>query len=873
MKSKLSRPRIIITLLLAGFLLTVTASVLAIWIITRNLPEIFSFKDYRPMGVTQLILKDSSGNEKVLSEFYKERRYLVKYNEIPKVVIDAFLSAEDDQFFEHQGVSYISMMRAFLANMRAGHVVQGGSTITQQVAKTLFLTSERTVVRKIKELVLSQRLEQNLSKEDILALYLNQIYLGGGAYGISAAVKIYFNKELKDVTLEEAALLAGMPRAPSAYSPHVNPLRAKERQVYVLARMLETKKIDEKQRKEAVSKFVRIYRSNEMKPEAGKYIAENARRYLFKTYGETKVLEEALKVYLPSNLKMFKAAQESLRSGLRDVDRRRGYRGPLSTLESDEALTAFLKSSREDLIKSKFPYFVLTPDGKNDLESLLAHKKMDSEASLLEMGKSYRAVVTKVIKEKNLAQVTVGSITGSLLFSDASWARLINDKGKPLATPTKIEQVFKEKEIVLVRLKEIKKEKEVIFSLDQEPLVEGALFSMDFTTGRVLAMEGGYDFERSEFNRATQALRQMGSAYKSIIFSAGIERGYTPASVFVDAPLVFKDEEFGDWKPSNYEEKFYGDTLFRLALIKSRNIPTIKLVRELKVPYMIEYSKRLGLTGNFNPDLSISLGSGQASLAELSTVYALFPRLGHKVTPVFIEEVIDRDGNILEQAKIQPIPQHLFNEKLPLDSEADPNPNSTPTPYNPGENSDAMESGTSVVVRPKLPAMPLRSDPDQRIDPRVAYVMTHLMKEVIDEGTGARAKDLKRTIAGKTGTTNDYKDAWFLAYTPHIMSGAWVGFDDPKEALGPGETGGNAALPIWLAFMKTAVENYPDVDFPIPPGISFASIDTRTGKLKEGKGPGTILEAFISGTEPTTKSDVKGQDVDTESEFLKKDLE
>jgi penicillin-binding protein 1A len=402
-------------------------------------------------------------------------------------------------------------------------------------------------------------------------------------------------------------------------------------------------------------------------------------------------------------------------------------------------------------------------------------------------------------------------------------------------------------------------------ALEQEPVIQGALFSIDARTGEVLAMVGGYDFSKSEFNRAMQALRQPGSAFKPIIYAAALEKGFTPTSVIVDSPLVFRDTDGagGSWKPNNYEEKFYGDTTFRQALIKSRNIPTVKIVQAIQIPYLIQYAKRLGMNGQFNTDLSISLGSNSISLFDLTKVFALFPRLGRMVSPVFYNTVIDRDGKLIEAQvpKVLPAMPQISTE---FGTQTPPNP--APSSPLPG---DPLTPPMANVM--KFPNYPPSNDPDQILDPRVAYVMTHLMTEVVTSGTGHAAKDLGRNAAGKTGTTNESVDAWFVGFTPDVVTGVWVGFDNQKS-IGHGETGAKVALPIWLNFMKAAVKSYPESDFVVPPGIAFASIDPATGKLSPPNSSSAIREAFIEGTQPTEMGAGEGTSTtDSQVDFFKED--
>lgn len=855
-----------------GTLICAGVAALILWHYSRGLPNIITVADYRPLGVTRIIAEGSGedGKEAVIGEFFKERRYLVPYEKIPEIVVQAFISAEDDQFFNHPGINVASIIRASLANFKAGHVVQGGSTITQQVAKSLLLTPEKSYVRKIKEVILASRIEKHLTKQQILYLYLNQIYLGHGAYGVQAASRAYFGKEVWDLNVAEAALLAGLPQAPGKYSPLLDPQKAKERQRYVLRRMSENGFISKTQLAEGMEQPVRLLVGEDANPKPTSYWVEHLRRYLVEKYGEKAVYEQGLTVTVPNSIDLMEAARKSLRRGLEAVDKRMGYRGPRRKLKSEEEIAKFLRQQRAAIIARHLKYQFLLPEGRLDLEEAARSSGVQSNAEYLKEGEQYEAVVGSVDDKRKVAEVQIGPAVAEIPFEKMKWARLIledkgDDKGpRWAAAPDRPSQVVSKGEVVTVKIAE-KGAQGVIAELDQEPLVEGALFSLDVRTGTVLAMEGGYDFERSEFNRAIQALRQPGSAFKPMIYSAALEKGFTPASVIVDSPLVYEDADTGKWKPSNFEEKFYGDTTFRQALIKSRNVPTIKIVQAIHVPFVIDYAKRLGLNGTFNADLSISLGSGAVNLMDLTRTYALFPRLGRRVVPAFFKSISDRDGKVLEENSLQPLSGVI---KIP---------SVTPSPAPVVEATSTAAGALSIAPSPSplpwlLPEYPLADDPDQVLDPRVAFVMTHLMKEVVTYGTGHAAKELGRPSAGKTGTTNEYNDAWFMGFTPHVVTGVWVGFDNHR-ALGKGETGAKAALPIWLDFMKEASKGYPSEDFLVPPGVVFASIDSISGKPVPPNSSRAIKEAFIEGTQPQATTGQGSLTPESQSEFFKEDIE
>lgn len=841
------------------------------WSFSHGLPKIITVEDYRPPIVSKILGAPDPANpkqEQVLGEFYKnERRYVIPYEKIPEVVVRAFISAEDDKFFEHGGINFSSMIRASIANFRAGRVVQGGSTITQQVAKSLLHDSEKHFSRKIREVILANRIEHALTKQQILYLYLNQIYLGHGAYGVQAAARTYYRKDVSELTIAEAAVLGGLPQAPGAYSPIVNPKKAKERQLYVLRRMYENKFITQAQLTEAAAQPLRIFHDEDINLKYAPYLVEHLRRYLVEKYGEKALYEDGLTVTVPASPQLARLAGKSLREGLALVDKRIGYRGPLQHLDSGD-IESFLVDERIKLIERKVHYQMLMPDGRLDPFEAMHVAGLVSDGELLEPGELYHGVVTSIDDKRKVTGVMIGSVRAELPLNKMSWAKPVKEEKAPVPArgePTAPSRVFRKGDVILVKLAEdVKFPKDSpVVTLEQEPQVQGALVSLEAQTGNVLAMEGGYDFESSEFNRATQAQRQPGSSFKPIIYSAALEKGYTPTSIIVDSPVVFDETDTGNgkWKPGNFEEKFYGDTTFRQALIHSRNVPTIKIAQSLTVPAILSYAQRLGIEGKLPSDLSISLGSGNVSLLEMTKTYALFPRLGRKVTPIFFNKVYDRDGKLLEELKPQGLPQQVSIPAL-----AAPDPGASPTP----------EGAVAGVVPGKqgipMPQYPPANDPDQVLDPRVAYVMSHLMTEVVAFGTGQNAKALGRAAAGKTGTTSDYIDAWFMGFTPHVVTGVWVGFDNQKS-IGPLETGARAALPIWLSFMQSAVKNYPDVDFTIPPGVVFASIDPTSGKLASPNSSTAIKEAFIEGTQPTEAGGQTSSPSESQSEFFKEDTE
>jgi penicillin-binding protein 1A len=688
----------------------------------------------------------------------------------------------------------------------------------------------------------------------------------------------------------------------------LSPKRAKERQQYVLHRMQENGYISPGELKSAGEETIRIYEEEDLNLKTAPYYVENIRRYLVEKYGEKSVYEEGLTVFTPVRPEVAIVARKSVREGLLAVDKRIGFRGPVTHLNSKEEQDAFADGVRKKAFEKKVRFKLWHPDGQLDLEGAARVAGIGSDQQLFEAGEFYEAVVSGFDPKRRVAFLRLGSVPVELPIEKMRWARPMKDEKNPNAPrpePSQPSQILQKGDVVWVS--PIAAEGGAgggvrVVALEQKPAIQGALFSMDVSTGEVLSMVGGYDFEGSEFNRATQAARQPGSAFKPIIYASALERGFTPASVIVDSPIVFKNADGAtSWKPNNYEEKFYGDTTFRQALIKSRNIPTVKIVQSVTVPYLIQYARRLGMNSQFNADLSISLGSGTLSLMDLTKIYALFPRLGRKIDPVLVSRLEDRSGRVLEEVTHQPMPSPdaiyagirsaLAQEVMgPGGSGSGVGTAGTASGGEGSAHGGAaggaasslggagaaaasagMASGSGVAGASRLfPSYPLAQDPNQVLDPRVAYVMTHLMKEVVSYGTGHEAKNLGRVAAGKTGTTNDSVDAWFMGFTPSVVTGVWVGYDNSKS-LGSGETGARAALPIWLNFMKTAVQPYTDSDFSIPPGIVFASIDVNTGHLAAPNSSGAIKEAFIEGTQPTETKGSAQLDSEAQADFYRED--
>ncbi|MFO7559809.1 MAG: PBP1A family penicillin-binding protein [Desulfobacterales bacterium] len=744
----------------------------------ESLPKITSLKDYLPPIITMVYSDDG----RKIAEFYKERREIVTLSETPQILIDAFVAAEDARFFKHEGIDFLSVVRAMFKNIEAGTIVQGGSTITQQVTKSFFLTPERSYTRKIKEAILSYRIDKKFTKDEILFLYLNQIYLGHGAYGIQAAAQNYFGKPVQELNLAECAVLAGLPQAPSKYSPFRFPERARKRQIYVLNRMLAEEYITNIQATEAINTKLDIKPKKNWYIEEAPWYTEHVRRYVEKQYGPEALYKDGLKIYTAVNVEMQQIAKEEIDKGLRQLDKRMGYRGPLMQLPPEK------------------------------IEGFAKELQADQEKPDLEAGDITRAIVIAVDNTNNLVTIRLGNGLGRIQIEDMAWARKPNQdvdyRNARIKQPGEALQVG---DVIHVQLKG-KSEEEDLWecALEQLPVAQSALLCIEGETGHVKAMIGGRSFRKSQFNRAIQSRRQPGSAFKPVIYSAALDKNYTAATEILDTPIVFKDiERDFTWKPKNYEEKFFGPTLFREALEKSHNIVTIKILKDIGVDYVIDYARRLGIQSNLNRDLSIALGSSGVSLLEIVSAYSVFSNLGNRVEPIFITKIVDRDGVVLEE---------------------------------------------------NLPAK------ERVIEKSTAYIMTNLLEGVVKHGTGRKIRALKRPVAGKTGTTNNLFDAWFVGYTPGYVTGTWVGFDE-EQSLGKGETGSRAASPIWLGFMGKILKDKPVRVFQVPEGVVFSKIDAETGKLPIPESKKTIFECFKEGTVPTEYTKKPGSVTEAEQFF------
>ena len=759
-RSKLGK--IIIITLYSSFLFCLIAGFAGAGFIyfhfSKDLPDVRELKNYHPSTITQIY----SDTDEKIAEFYIEKRIMVPLEDIPLELKQAALAVEDSNFYYHFGIDPKAIFRAFITNIKAGHVVEGGSTITQQLSKTLFLSRERTLPRKIKEAILSVRLELVFTKDEILEMYLNQIYYGHGSYGVQAAANTYFGKNVKDLTIAECAMIASLPKAPNHYSPYKDPKRGKKRRNHTIRRMAYLSFITKDEAKTAMDEEFHLGEVTNMLNRAP-YFVEHIRQFLEERFGSRKLYRAGLKVYTTLDIDMQETAQKSIRENLRISDKRYGYRGPLG---------------RVDLSR-----------GKTEIQKYLINKNKFKKGEDITEGNTIKGVVISVNDKQ--ASVLLGLDEGTIDILDMAWARTPNTRldGR-WAKINRASEALTPGDLILVKPLSVKGGGlGWALALEQEPEVEGSLVSVDPKNGQLKAMVGGYDFNKSQFNRAVQAIRQPGSAFKPIIYAAGIQEGYSPSSILIDSPIIFKEKEdaFDKWKPVNFEQKFYGPTSLRTALTHSRNVVTVKLMQNIGIKGTIRLAKGLGITSNLEENLSISLGSSGVTLFQLTSAYSAFANNGTLIKPNAIRSIQNRKGEVLY--------------------------------------SHTPESS-------------------QPISPSVAYTLTSLLQSVVEHGTGKKVKVLNRPVAGKTGTTNNYVDAWFMGYTPELVTGVWVG-KDKDEPLGKNETGSRAAIPIWLQFMQSALIGKPVSNFPVPKEIQFLKIQPETGDPALFNEPGSEFEIFL----------------------------
>ncbi len=807
----------------------------------RDLPDLQHVDDYRPPLSSRVYDRHGA----LIGEFYTERRRLVRLEAVPEHVVQAFVAGEDSSFFEHSGIDYTAILRAAWVNLRAGgEFKQGGSTITQQMVKGLLLSPERKVRRKIREMILARRIEERFTKQEILFLYLHQIYFGRGAYGLGEAAQTYYGKDVAELTLSEAAQLAGLPKAPSRYSPLSNPEEAERRRLYVLERMLEEELIDERTHAEAVATVPVLVSSRNLDDfEAAAYFTEQVRRYLFDRLGSDLVLRGGLEIHTSVEIGAQRAAVDALRKGLTDLDRRQGYRKPARRVAADEIPAELERLAEENGLAP--PAKEPDEEAEERDESQLAEAGSE-EPPELPRDRSLLGVIIAIDPDAQTARVGFAPhAEATVELESVAWAREA-DPSKAPHPVKKIDRVFQRGDVARFRVLEADEEsnagaagQDPRVTLDQEPIVQGALLCIDLESDEVLALVGGYDFGRSQFNRVMQARRQPGSAFKPLIYAAALERGYTPASILWDRPVVYVDETSGFiWRPRNYGRSFYGPITLREALVRSVNNATVHLFRDVGVDFVIGYMRRLGIESPLNRDLSLALGSSGVSLLEMTRAYAIYASGGRRVVPRFIRRVVDREGRVL-------VEDVTLGDSSELDPEAGDEESQLASVAAEGpSNGDRID--------PVQPFEGSDLDGERVIDTEQAYLVTDLLRAVVTDpkGTGWRAKALGRPVAGKTGTTNDQGDAWFMGFAPQIITGVWVGHDESRF-LGWGETGSRAAAPIWVDFMREVLKSRPVREFPTPESIVFARVDRKTGLLADAASTDTVFQSFVAGTEPT----------------------
>ncbi len=741
-------------------ILLVVVSIISIisvlWIYSNKLPDYKFLKNYKPPVSSKLY----SGSGQLVSDFSSEKRIFIPFNAIPKKVIHSFLSAEDKNFFSHPGVDAKGVLRAIINNIKnvmTSNRLEGASTITQQVAKNFLLTNEVSLNRKIKEAILAFRIERALSKERILELYLNQIYLGSGSYGVAAASLEYFDKSIKELNYAEASLLAALPKAPSKYNPYRNIELAKFRRNLVLKNLLENNFISKKDYKQFIDADINLKKIKRIFLEDSQYYIEDVRKNIIEKLTYEKVYKQGFNINTPINLDLQKIATSSLRNGLIKYDKRKGWRGVLTN-----------KTYNSSWYKG--------------LEKYHLENSINWQIAIIKKVNQFSAEIE--LKDK---------LKGVINYKDITW------------TKKEFSELFKPGDIIYVE-----KIKNNIFSLKQIPKINGGIVVMDPFTGRILALSGGFSFKKSEFNRATQALRQPGSAFKPFIYALALENNYTPSSLILDAPLVLdQGSDLKMWKPENYGKKFYGPSTLRVGLEKSRNLMTVRIAQSLGVDQIVNFSEKLGIYKNPDALLSLSLGSTETTLLKLTSAYSAFINGGKLVEPILIDRVQDSEGVTI-----------LNNDKRACVN----------------CNQISYLSNEYPKIKDKYKKV---------FSPQTAYQVTSLLEGVVQRGTGKKLKNLKLNLAGKTGTTNENTDAWFIGYTSNLVVGVYVGMDNPSP-LGKFETGSKTALPIFKNFVEKAIKKYDARPFKVPEGITMMVIDPTNGEKAKFTSKNTIVESYKS---------------------------
>jgi len=792
----------IILLVMASLVAVITAG--GYFYLNPQLPSIEGLSNVQ----LQVPLRIYSSDGALMGEFGEKRRTPKKLDEIPDLMQQAFLSAEDDRFFEHPGVDYQGILRAAFNLVLTGERGQGGSTITMQLARNFYLTSEKTYLRKLNEILLALKIERELEKEKILELYLNKIYLGNRSYGVAAAAQIYYGLELEDLSIAQIAMIAGLPKAPSTYNPIVNPERALVRRNYVLSRMFQLSYITAEQYDASRNEPVTAKRHSSALGVYAPYVNEMVRAEIVKQFGDEAYVR-GLNVYTTINKRLQLAANDTLWNGLVAYDQRHGYRGVVRHVElipengeTPPDLTSILK---DDENYGRFvPALILSVNDDVSVNTNANIKAPDQSAAAAQaLAEDNRSAVALL---KDGTQVHIP-------WSGIQWARTyisVNRIGDELKT---VSEVIKTGDVVWLA-----HDTQTGWSLAQVPEVQGALVSVKPNTGAIQALTGGFDFEHSKFNRAVQAKRQAGSGFKPIVYSAALDKEYTPASLINDAPVVFEDDVLeGAWRPENYSGEFFGPTRLRVALYKSRNLVSIRLLRSIGIKHVTKFAENFGLVSDDLPhDLSLALGSAEVSPLQMARVYSVFATGGYLTEPYLIQRIQDADGSTL--------------------FEADPAVACTSCVITEQKGSADVAEDDSLVKLPK--------QADRTLEPRLAFQMNSILQDVVLRGTGRRAMSLGRNdLAGKTGTTNDQRDAWFNGYNPDLVTIAWVGFDQLKP-LGNSETAAQAALPVWVDYMKVALAGKPEKQLPRPDGLVTMKINAETGQAATDVDTNAVFEIF-----------------------------
>ncbi len=744
-----------IFILITSFILLSTILIISIlWTYSNDLPDYKFLKNFKPPVSSKVY----SGNGDLVADFSQEKRVFVPFSSIPKNVINAFLSAEDKNFFKHPGVDAKGVIRAVInniSNILSSKRLEGASTITQQVAKNFLLTNEISLNRKIKEAILAFRIERALSKERILELYLNQIYLGSGAYGVAAASLEYFDKSIKDLNYSEAALLAALPKAPSRYNPYRDPELAKFRRNLVLKNLLDNNYLTIEWYEKLTKEKIILKKNKKIYLEDAQYFIEDVRKSVIETLSYDKVYKQGFNINTPIDLNLQTIATKSLRDGLIAYDKRKGWRGPITNK-------------------------VYNSEWKKDLEKYKLEKSIN-----------WKLAIVKKINKFSTEIETEENIKGIIEYQSISW------------TKKEFNKLFKLGDIIYVE-----NIKENIFNLKQLPKINGGIVVMDPFTGRVLALSGGFSFKKSEFNRVTQAKRQPGSAFKPFIYALALENNFTPTSLVLDAPLVLdQGDDLKMWKPENYGKKFYGASTLRNGLEKSRNLMTVRIAQSLGLEKIIDFSKALKIYDNPEELLSISLGSAETTLLNLTSAYSVFVNGGKLVEPILIDRIQDSEGNT------------IFNN----------------------DKRKCIDCNLISYLTDDYPK--IKNNYKQIFSPETAFQMTSILEGVVKRGTAKKLKDLNLNIAGKTGTTNKNTDTWFIGFTSNLLVGVYVGSDNPKP-LGKYETGSKTALPIFKSFISDSVNKYEARPFKAAKGTVMMVVDPLTGQKAKFNSKNTIIEVF-----------------------------